>query len=80
MGLRVPRDATAAVRTADVVDLYVGVLLFTVMCCMLGITALGGMCVRETPPHLIRAQCCTVWGADNKAAQIRSLAATSSRR
>lgn len=49
------------------------------MCCMLGCTALGGMCVRETSsvtlPPLIRAQCHTVWGADNKAAQIRFLAA-----
>lgn len=51
---------------------------------MLGCTALGGMCVRETvsvtPPHLIRAQWRTVRGADNKGAQIRFLAALRFRR
>lgn len=65
---------------------HVGVLVFTVMCCVLGCLSVSSVglvwlyergflwleCVWERLPEtpLIRAQYCTVWSADTKPAQI----------
>lgn len=65
---------------------HVGVLVFTVMCCVLGCLSVSRVglvwlcergflwleCVWERLPEtpLIRAQYCTVWSADTKPAQI----------
>lgn len=69
-----------------ILNVHVGVLVFTIMCCVLGCLSVSSVwlvwlyerrflwleCVWERLPEtpLIRAQYCTVWSADTKPAQI----------